>query len=100
MRIGLFIPCCVDALFAQVGIATLALLGRLGHEVAYPRDQNLLRAADRNSGFNTESADTEAFFVRNFAGFDYVVAPPGNLVHHVRDNFDAIGRTGPPVKLH
>jgi Fe-S oxidoreductase len=35
--------------------------------------------------------------VRNFSGFDYVVAPSGSCVHHVRDNFDAIEQT-PEVK--
>ncbi|MBV8806554.1 MAG: (Fe-S)-binding protein, partial [Sinobacteraceae bacterium] len=46
-----------------------------------------------NSGFNADCAATEALFVRNFAGFDYVVAPSGSCVHHVRDNFDAIEQT-------
>src|SRR5258705_5986483 len=46
-----------------------------------------------NSGFNAEAADTEALFVRNFSGFDYIVAPSGSWVHHVRDNFDAIEQT-------
>jgi L-lactate dehydrogenase complex protein LldE len=46
-----------------------------------------------NSGFNAECAATEALFVRNFSGFDYVVAPSGSCVHHVRDNFDAIEQT-------
>jgi L-lactate dehydrogenase complex protein LldE len=32
-------------------------------------------------------------FVRNFSGFDCVVAPSGSCVHHVRDNFDAIEQT-------
>jgi hypothetical protein len=31
--------------------------------------------------------------VRNFAGFDYIVAPSGSCVHHIRDNFDAIEQT-------
>src|ERR1700746_1136309 len=46
-----------------------------------------------NSGFNAECADTEALFVRNFSGFDYVVSPSGSCVHHVRDNFDAVEQT-------
>ena len=37
MRIGLFVPCCIDAFFPRVGIATLELLERFGHEVVYPR---------------------------------------------------------------
>ena len=49
--------------------------------------------ADSPAGFNAECADTETLFVRNFSGFDYVVAPSGSCVHHVRDNFDAIEQT-------
>src|ERR1700730_418970 len=93
MRIGLFIPCYIDAFFPEVGIATLDLLERFGHEVVYPRDQTCCGQPMANSGFNAECADTEALFVRNFSGFDYVVAPSGSCVHHVRDNFDGIEQT-------
>jgi len=93
MRVGLFIPCYIDAFFSEVGIATLELLERLGHEVVYPHDQTCCGQPMANSGFNAESADTEALFVRNFSDFDYVVAPSGSCVHHVRDNFDAIEQT-------
>ena len=78
MRIGLFIPCYIDAFFPKVGIATLELLERFGHEVDYPRDQTCCGQPMANSGFNAECADTEALFVRNFSGFDYVVSPSGS----------------------
>jgi len=70
MGIGLFIPCYIDAFFPEVGIATLELLERFGHEVVYPRDQTCCGQPMANSGFNAECADTEALFVRNFSGFD------------------------------
>jgi hypothetical protein len=35
MRIWLFIPCYIDAFFPKVGIATLELLQRFGHDVDY-----------------------------------------------------------------
>ncbi len=38
MRVGLFVPCYVDAFEPEVGIATLELLERLGLDVDYPRD--------------------------------------------------------------
>jgi hypothetical protein len=38
MRGGHFIPCYIDAFFPEVGIATLELLERFGHEVVCPRD--------------------------------------------------------------
>jgi L-lactate dehydrogenase complex protein LldE len=46
-----------------------------------------------DNGFNADAAATEALFVRNFGGFDYVVAPEGSCVHHVRSNFNAIEQT-------
>jgi L-lactate dehydrogenase complex protein LldE len=93
MRIGLFIPCFIDAFAPEVGIATLELLERFGLDVAYPWDQTCCGQPMANAGFNAECADTEALFVRNFSGFDYVVSPSGSCVHHVRDNFDAIAQT-------
>jgi len=93
MRIGLFVPCYIDAFFPAVGIATLELLERFGLEVVYPRNQTCCGQPMANSGFNDECAATEALFVRNFSGFDYIVAPSGSCVHHVRDNFDAIEQT-------
>ena len=73
MRIGLFIPCYIDAFFPEVGIATLELLERFGHQVVYPRDQTCCGQPMANSGFNAQCADTEALFVRNFSGFDCIV---------------------------
>jgi Fe-S oxidoreductase len=69
MRIGLFVP------VPEVGIATLELLERFGHEVVYPCDQTCCGQPMANSSFNAECAATEALFVRNFSGFDYIVAP-------------------------
>jgi L-lactate dehydrogenase complex protein LldE len=93
MRIGLFVPCFIDAFFPEVAIATLELLERLGHDVSYPRDQTCCGQPMANSGFNADCAATEALFVRNFTGFDYIVAPSGSCVEHVRDHLDAIEQT-------
>ena len=93
MRIGLFVPCYIDAFFPEVGIATLELLERFGHQIVYPHDQTCCGQPMANSGFNVECADTEALFVRNFSGFDYVVAPSASCFHHVRHKFDAIEQT-------
>jgi L-lactate dehydrogenase complex protein LldE len=46
MKIGLFIPCYIDAFFPEVGIATLQLLERLGHQVEFPQRTDLLRPTD------------------------------------------------------
>jgi len=94
MKVALFVPCFIDAYFPEVGIATLELLERFGVEVIYPRDQTCCGQPMANSGFEADAAATEALFVRNFAGFDYIVGPSGSCVHHVRDHFTAVEQTG------
>jgi L-lactate dehydrogenase complex protein LldE len=93
MRVGLFIPCYIDAYYPAVGIATLELLERFGLDVTYPLDQTCCGQPMVNSGCHQEAAATEALFVRNFTGFDYIVAPSGSCVHQVRDNMTAIEQT-------
>ncbi len=93
MRVGLFVPCYVDAFHPEVGIATLELLERLGCEVEYPVDQTCCGQPMTNTGCHAESAATERLFVENFSSYDYVVGPSGSCVHQVRTAFDAIEQT-------
>lgn len=93
MRIGLFVPCYVDAFEPEVGIATLELLERFGLDVHYPYDQTCCGQPMTNTGCHKEAAATEALFVKNFSGFDYVVAPSGSCVHQVREHLTAIPQT-------
>jgi Fe-S oxidoreductase len=39
LRVGLFVPCYIDMMFPEVGIATLQLLERFGLNVGYPMNQ-------------------------------------------------------------
>ena len=39
MRIALFITCVNDTLFSHTGRATVTVLERLGHEIAFPVEQ-------------------------------------------------------------
>jgi L-lactate dehydrogenase complex protein LldE len=93
MRVGLFIPCYMDAFEPEVGVATLELLERLGCTVEYPYDQTCCGQPMTNTGCHREAAGTEALFVRNFAEYDYIVAPSGSCVHQIRVNMTAIEQT-------
>ncbi|MES1953787.1 (Fe-S)-binding protein [Salinisphaera hydrothermalis] len=93
MRIGLFVPCFIDAFYPQVGIATLELLERFGCDVDYPFDQTCCGQPMVNSGCHAEAAATEQLFVDNFADYDVIVAPSGSCVHQIRDNLTAIEQT-------
>ncbi|NHN87193.1 (Fe-S)-binding protein [Acetobacter conturbans] len=93
MRVGLFVPCYVDAFHPEVGQATLELLERFGCEVDYPFDQTCCGQPMTNTGCHKESKATEELFVRNFKDYDYIVGPSGSCVNHVRNNFDAVEQT-------
>jgi L-lactate dehydrogenase complex protein LldE len=99
VKAALFIPCYVDAFFPEVGIATLELLERLGVDVVYPLDQTCCGQPMSNSGCEDDAAATEALFVRNFTGFDYVVTPSGSCTHHVREHLTAIPQTDAVQKV-
>ena len=45
MRVGLVVPCYIDALFPEVGIATLELLERLGVTYVRADDEERQREA-------------------------------------------------------
>lgn len=93
MHIGLFVPCYVDQFYPQVAIATLELLEKLGHRVSVPPDQTCCGQPMANSGYERYAKKTMEMFVRNFSEFDYVVAPSGSCVYHVRKHFDIIEQT-------
>jgi Fe-S oxidoreductase len=90
MRVGLMIPCYVDMFYPEVGVATLELLEKLGVQVDYPFDQTCCGQPMANSGAHMEAKATEELFVRNFSGYDYVVAvrklraPHSEQVHRSR----------------
>ena len=46
MTIGLFVPCYIDMVYPEVGIATLELFGKVRAPCGLPTHSNLLRTAD------------------------------------------------------
>lgn len=86
MRVGLFVPCYVDQFYPNAAIATLQLLRKLGVEVAYPLNQTCCGQPMANSGFEHLTNGCNELFVKNFSGFDYIVAPSGSCVLHVREH--------------
>jgi L-lactate dehydrogenase complex protein LldE len=85
-RVGLFIPCYVDQFYPQVGIATLELLEKFGCEVVYPSNQTCCGQPMANSGFEHLTAGCNDLFIKNFSEFDYIVAPSGSCVLHIKEH--------------
>lgn len=87
MKIALFIPCYVDAMFPEVGVASYKLLKRLGLDVTYPPKQTCCGQPMGNAGFEQMSKNLAEKFEDTFSTFDYVVTPSVSCASFVRFNY-------------
>ena len=87
MKIGLFIPCYVDAVYPEVGVATYKLLTSLGLDVEYPLNQTCCGQPMANAGFEKQAIPLAEKFEDKFKGFDYVVAPSVSCTAFVKINY-------------
>ena len=87
MKIGLFIPCYVDALYPKVGVQTYKLLKSLGLDVDYPLGQTCCGQPMANAGFEHMAEGLAMKMDELFARFDYVVAPSASCAAFIRFNY-------------
>lgn len=85
-NIALFVPCYVDQFYPNVAIATLEVLEKLGCEVTYPINQTCCGQPMANAGYERNTQGTTRHFIKTFANYDYVVAPSGSCVLHVKEH--------------
>lgn len=86
MKIGLFVPCYIDQFYPKVAIATLQLLQRYGGTVEVPLNQTCCGQPMANAGFSSLTGGCNENFIRNFTPYDYIVAPSGSCVLHVKEH--------------
>lgn len=84
MKVGLFIPCYVDALYPEVGVSTFRLLKSLGVDVEYPERQTCCGQPMGNAGFERMAQPLVKSFDELFGKYDYVVAPSASCAAYVR----------------
>ena len=87
MKVGLFIPCYVDAVFPEVGVATYKLLRHLGVDVEYPLDQTCCGQPMANAGFESQAVPLAKKFEEKFKDFDYVVSPSVSCTAFIKLNY-------------
>lgn len=90
MKVGLFIPCYVNAIYPQVGIATYKLLTSLGLDVTYPLDQTCCGQPMANAGYEQQAVNLARRFEGLFEGFDVIVGPSASCVAFVKENYNNI----------
>lgn len=83
-RVALFIPCFVDQLCPQVGVAMVRVLRRIGCEVYFPEEQTCCGQPAFNSGYWDEARPVAQRFLKVFEKAEVVVGPSGSCVTMVR----------------
>jgi L-lactate dehydrogenase complex protein LldE len=90
MRVGLFVTCLVDALFPDVGRATVQLLERLDQTVEFPLAQTCCGQMHCNTGYFDVGFARR--FVEIFDTYDAVVVPSGSCAASIRDQHPMVAR--------
>ena len=87
-HVGLFIPCYVDQLYPDVGLATVEVLEKLGCTVEFPPEQTCCGQPMANTGCVNDARPLAEMFLRIFGKFEYVVAPSGSCVAMVKQHYE------------
>ena len=90
MKVGLFIPCYINAIYPQVGVASYKLLKNLGVDVDYPLDQTCCGQPMANAGFQDESLKMAIRFDDLFRKYDYIVGSYARCVAFVKEHHSGI----------
>ena len=92
MRVALQVTCLGDAMFPDVGKATVRLLRRLGVDVEVPEGQTCCGQPMVNTGYLDEAVPAVQAFARAFAAYDAVVTPSGSCAGSARHQHGLVAR--------
>ena len=84
MKVALFIPCYIDQLFPEVGVATVKILRRFDVKIDYPLEQTCCGQPAFNTGYWLEAKTLAEKFLKIFSNYDYIVSPSGSCTSMVR----------------
>jgi L-lactate dehydrogenase complex protein LldE len=89
------VTCLGDALFPEVGVATVRLLRRLGVEVDFPSAQTCCGQPHFNSGYHDMARDLARHTIRAFASGQTVVTPSGSCAAMVKLEYPQLFQDDP-----
>lgn len=88
MHVALFLPCYVDQLYPDVGLATVELLEQCGCTVHFPEAQTCCGQPMANTGCQEEARPLAERFLEIFADYEYVVCPSGSCTAMVTHHYE------------
>ncbi len=95
--VHLFIPCFVDQMFPQTGMATVKLLEEAGCEVIYNRNQTCCGQPAFNSGFHGDTAELAKKFIKLFSKAEVIIAPSASCIAMVRKHYQDLDLGGKKI---
>ena len=85
--VSLFIPCLVDQVYPEIGIAMAKTLSHLGYDIEYNQNQTCCGQPAFNAGHLHESRTVAKKFINVFKSADIIVSPSGSCTAMVRNYY-------------
>jgi L-lactate dehydrogenase complex protein LldE len=95
LNVALMVTCLGDALFPDVGVATVKLLRRLGVGITFPVAQTCCGQPHFNSGFHEPARTLARHTIDAFADSPLVVTPSGSCAAMVKVEYPELFHTDP-----
>lgn len=90
MRVALFVPCYIDQLRPEVGLAALDVLDALGFDIIYPESQTCCGQPFLTAGEVGPARKLSRHYIDVFEGFDEIVTLSGSCAAMVRRQLPAL----------
>jgi len=87
VKVSLFIPCTVDIMLPEIGVATYKLLSRLGKQPIYHPEQTCCGQPLFNAGHRDQAKCVAKHFIDVFGNDDCIVSPAGSCVYMVKYHY-------------
>ena len=87
MKLALCVTCIVDQITPEVGVATVRVLRRAGHEVDFPEAQTCCGQPFFNSGFRAQAIRLAKRTIEIFEPHPAVVLPSGSCTTMIRAEY-------------
>lgn len=96
--VTLFIPCLVDQVYPEIGLAMVKILRYFGYELHYDPRQTCCGQPAFNAGHRNEARQVAEQFIDIFQQAETIVAPSGSCVAMVRNYYPVLFRDHPLEK--
>lgn len=97
--VSLFIPCLVDQVYPEMGMAMVRVLEHLGYRVTYCPRQTCCGQPAFNAGHLPEARNVARHFLECFADEECIVGPSGSCTAMVRNYFGELFAGEPEEEL-